>query len=229
MNNDLVNLLIGEQDWGFLAWAAVRAAAMFFIALMLLRFTGKKEVRQFSTLELIVIVGLGSAMGDPMIYEKVGLLPASIAILVVLLLYRGATVLTSRNERMSEWLEGEVATGLSNGRLDLELLHQEGWSAGDVFGDLRALHVEHLGQVKTVHIEVDGELSVFFRPDAEVVPGLPIAPALLARPVQARALVSWPASCVCCGYTATRADADPFCPYCGNDQWLPSSSGPRVA
>src|SRR5690606_12144578 len=152
-----------------------------------------------------------------------------IAIVVVLLLYRGANILTSRNPTMSKWLEGEVITVMSNDRLDLELLQQEGWSADDIFGDLRGLHVEHLGQVKAIHIEVDGEMSVFFRPDAGVVPGLPIAPALLARPVQARALVGWPASCVCCGYTATRADADPFCPYCGNDQWLPSSSGPRVA
>lgn len=229
MNNDLVNLLIGEQDWGFLAWAAARAAAMFFIALLLLRVTGKKEVRQFSTLELIVIVGLGSAMGDPMIYAQVGLLPATIAILVVLLLYRGATILTSRNATVSKWLEGQVATVLSHDRLDLELLQQEGWSAADLFGDLRGLHVEHLGQVKAIHIEVDGELSVFFRPDAEVIPGLPLAPALLEQPVPARALTAWPASCVRCGYTVARAAADLCCTHCGNDRWLSSGSGPRVA
>ncbi|MDX9751614.1 MAG: DUF421 domain-containing protein [Flavobacteriales bacterium] len=154
---------------------------------------------------------------------------ATTAILVVLLLYRGATVLTSRKPRVSKWLEGEVVTVMSNGHLDLELLHQEGWTAGEVFGDLRGMHVEHLGQVKSVHIEVDGELSAFFHPDAEVVPGLPLAPALLSRPVKAQELRQLPACCVRCGHTITHHQPDPCCAHCKHDQWLPASSTSRVA
>lgn len=67
---DWYTLLLGDGgSAAFIAECALRAVLMFMGTLALIKLTGKKEVRQFSLLELLVIIGLGSALGDPMIYS----------------------------------------------------------------------------------------------------------------------------------------------------------------
>ena len=71
LNFDWENLLLGERDWQFLLMVALRTAAMFLVILIGLRMLGKRGVSQLSVFELGVIVGLGSAAGDPMFYKDV--------------------------------------------------------------------------------------------------------------------------------------------------------------
>lgn len=83
--SDLHTLFLGEDHtWIFLLECALRAALMFVIGLAIMKLSGKKEVRQFSVLELLVIIGLGSALGDPMIYTDSPVLPSAVAMGTVL-------------------------------------------------------------------------------------------------------------------------------------------------
>lgn len=71
-------LLLGEENWSFLLETAFRTLIMFIVILLGLRMLGKRGVKQLSVFELGVIIGLGSAAGDPMFYKDVGLLPGII-------------------------------------------------------------------------------------------------------------------------------------------------------
>src|SRR5215211_890000 len=90
------DLLIGEQEWGFLPEAAIRSLVMFVVILVSLRLLGKRGVKQLSVFELGVIIGLGSAAGDPMFYKEVGLLPALVVFAIVLTMYRALESLLNR-------------------------------------------------------------------------------------------------------------------------------------
>jgi uncharacterized membrane protein YcaP (DUF421 family) len=227
--NDLQTFLLGDQEWAFLLECAIRAVIMFIVVLSLFKLTGKKEVRQFSILELVVLIGLGSALGDPMFYEDVGILPAAVAMMMVLLCYRVANTITNRNKKAGEWLSGTVVTVFANGIIDRKALDREGWSVEEFFGDLRASHVEHLGQVKAAHVEVDGELSIFFHSDDDVVPGLPISPDRLRRPLVSAGTKEGAVSCVHCGSTYLELPQPGSCPHCSGKEWLASLSCVRVA
>ncbi len=48
----------------------VRTVIMFFAALVLIRWMGKKGFGELTMFELLIVVGLGSAIGDPMIYRE---------------------------------------------------------------------------------------------------------------------------------------------------------------
>jgi uncharacterized membrane protein YcaP (DUF421 family) len=65
----------------FLPEVALRTFFMFFVILTSLRILGKRSVAQLSVFELGVIIGLGSAAGDPMFYKDVGLLPGVVVLL----------------------------------------------------------------------------------------------------------------------------------------------------
>lgn len=161
--NDRQRILIGDdRSWTFLLETAARTAFICVVLLVLFKLTGRKEVRQFSVMVLIVIIGLGPAAGDPMFYHDVPLLPAMVAILVVLLPYRLLDQWTDRAARVGEWVEGTVGRVLDNGVVHQKALNKEGLSLEEFFGDKRTYHVEHPGQVKAAHVEVKGDLSVFF-------------------------------------------------------------------
>jgi uncharacterized membrane protein YcaP (DUF421 family) len=227
--NDLDRLLIGEDHtWMFLVECVVRSIIMFVTVLLLFKFTGKKEVRQFSNLELIVIIGLGSAIGDPMLHGDTPLLPAIVAIFVILLLYRVMNQWTNRDPRVGEWVEGKVLRILEHGVVDRDALEHEGLSLDELFGALRTKHVEHLGQVKAAHMEVNGELSIFFVKDDQVRSGLPIHVGWADELRALTELPEGPVSCGRCGTTVTERSS-PACPRCGNELWGVAVDLPRVA
>lgn len=71
---DWTKLLVGEENIEFLIEISIRTIIMYFIILIGLRLLGKRGVRQLSVFELVVIISLGSAAGDPMFYKEIGLL-----------------------------------------------------------------------------------------------------------------------------------------------------------
>ncbi len=229
MNGWRTIFLGDDNPWIFLAECALRTGLMFLIALVLFKVTGKKEVRQFSILELIVIIGLGSALSDPMIYTTSPVLPSVVAMAVTLLLYWAVNKWTNRAPRVEAMVEGAVTRVFFDGIVELKALDTEGMSPDEFFGELRALHVEHLGQVKAAYVEIDGKLSVFFHPDDEVRPGLPIAPEALAAGDASATPADGPVCCGRCGYTVVQGLAPSACPYCEHDSWVPAISFVRVA
>lgn len=69
---DLKQILLGSEEWSFLLETVLRTSIMFLIIIFGLRLLGKRGVKQLSVFELVVIIGLGSAAGDPMFYKDVG-------------------------------------------------------------------------------------------------------------------------------------------------------------
>ena len=90
---DWKSLLLGSEKWEFLFETAFRTFVMFMVILLYLRLFGKRGVKQLSVFELGVIIGLGSAAGDPMFYKEVGLLPGVLVFSIVFGLYRFITFL----------------------------------------------------------------------------------------------------------------------------------------
>lgn len=79
--------LFGDTGVGYLLVIAVRTFIMFLSILIFLRLLGKRGVKQLSVFELVVILGLGSAAGDPMIYKEIGVITAIVAFIVVVVCY----------------------------------------------------------------------------------------------------------------------------------------------
>ena len=224
-----MDLLLGKDgQWYHLLGYALRSACMFGGVLLLFKLTGKKEVRQFSMLELVVIIGLGSAIGDPMLHSDVGLLQAGVVVLVVLVCYRVVNKWTNRSRAAGDWLEGRVVRVLTENGVDRKALDGEGLSVDELFGELRVKQVDHLGQVRAVYVEVNGDLSVYFRDEEEVRPGLPIEPELLADARPSSHAEPTPVSCRECGYTASVGSIPRQCPQCGSDAWVKSSMRLRL-
>lgn len=175
---DWQKILFGEEEAVFLLEVVFRTAVMFLITIFTIRLTGKRGVRQLSLFEVVMIVSLGSAAGDPMFYKEVGILAATAVFVVILVMYRIIVYIISRNQKAELVFEGKPEYVLKNGRLVTSNNEIRNIGIDEFFAELREKNVEHLGQVRSAVLETNGELSVLFKEDEEVEPGLPIWPDL---------------------------------------------------
>jgi uncharacterized membrane protein YcaP (DUF421 family) len=112
-----------------------------FLILFIIQWLGTKGLGQLTTFELIILVGLGSAVRDPMIYEEEISIPqAFTAIIIVVILFKVFDYRTMKSTRISKLTVPEaillvkniqmVENGLHRARIDerIRILHASSWN-----------------------------------------------------------------------------------------------------
>ncbi len=220
--------LLGGEDWSFLPETVFRTLIMFIVILISLRLLGKRGVKQLSVFELVVIIGLGSAAGDPMFYKDVGILPALIVFSMVVGLYSLVTYMIGKNKKFERLVEGKPVCLIKEGRFMIDNFEKEILGEDEFFAELRMQSVSQLGQIEEAIEESSGNISVFFYPNEEVKYGLPIMPDSL-KATQKKINDTDHYSCIFCGYTEKlKPIAKYACPQCKKWEWIKASNKKRV-
>ena len=158
---DLSRIFFGDLPPLFLFEIALRTAVLFGYTLIILRIVGHRGLGQLSMAEFTLIIALGSAVGDPMMYADVPLLHGMFALTMMVLLQRFMTHLTMRSKRVRQVFEGETIRLVKDGAFDLDGVRSAHMSAKEIFAELRQGGAEDLTQVKRAYLETDGKVSVF--------------------------------------------------------------------
>lgn len=227
-NFDFETMLRGSEDWGFHGEIILRTILMYLIILVALSVLGKRGVKQLSVFELVIIIGFGSAAGDPMFYKDVGLLNALTVLGIIVILYKLTTHFVFKSETIERLIEGKPICLISEGAFSVANFNKETLGYDEFFGEMRSKSVSHLGQVEKAILEVNGEVSLYYYEDKEVKYGLPILPELYAE--KHRQILS-PGyySCSFCGYTEKLQPTDHrICPECNKDEWVASINKRRI-
>jgi uncharacterized membrane protein YcaP (DUF421 family) len=221
-------LMLGGEDWNFLPEVMLRTLIMFIILIVSLRVLGKRGVKQLSIFELVVIISLGSAAGDPMLYKEVGILPALLVFAVIVGLYSLITYFIGKNKQFEKMLEGKPVYLIRNGSFSVENFSKEALGEDEFFAELRMQGVSQLGQVEEAIVESSGNISIFYYPDEAVKFGLPIMPDSLEssqQEINERAHYA----CTFCGYTEQLNPAiNSTCPECKKNKWVKASDKKRI-
>lgn len=221
-------LLFNDLPFEFLVEVIFRTVIMFIVVLLTLKFAGKRGVKQLSIFEVVIIISLGSAAGDPMFYEDVGIVPAVMVFLIILLMYRSVTWLLGKSKRFENFMEGKIHCLIEDGKFSLQSFEREDLAQDEFFAELRIKSIEHLGQVRNAYIETNGTISVFFYEDEHVKYGLPIRPQLfeLRSTFIARAGIY---ACTFCANTQELAPTTAVCNVCGKKEWVEAINTRRIA
>ncbi len=226
---DLKQLLLGSETWPFLLETGLRSLIMFVIILTGLRLLGKRGVKQLSVFELVVIIGLGSAAGDPMFYSEVGILPAIVVFVMIISLYSLVTYLIGKNRKIEKVIEGSPVCLIREGVFSINNFKKESLAQDEFFAELRASSISHLGQVEEAIVETSGTLSIFYYPDDQVKYGLPIMPDSLNETVN-EINEAGHYSCTFCGYTETiKPVKNHICTICKKESWVKALNKKRIS
>ena len=228
---DFTRMVLGTAPFLFYLEIIVRIVIVYSYTLALLRWIGSRTIAQLSTVEFLLVIALGSAVGDGMFYPDVPLLHALLVITAVVLINKGVDMLLYRSETMKTAIDGNAIEVVRNGRIAAEGLANRNMSVAELHELLRLHGATNLGEIAIAYVEANGQMSVFTLQEPRA--GLPIIPVL---ELTAGAEITSPAAfgkatkyaCVHCGSTGSPPPLTPEgrCEYCGHAAWVPACIGP---
>ncbi len=177
MLEDLHRIFLGDQDLGF-AWEVFfRTLIIYFYTLALMRWLGGRTVAQLSIVEFLLVIAIGSAVGDSLFYPDVPMLPAMFAIFLVAACNKLVDEAILSSELLSRIFEGRPRIVVAEGRVHAGRLRRLGMGEGELYLKLREKGITDLAEIKFAIVEANGALSVLTR-DREGTAGLYRPPAL---------------------------------------------------
>jgi uncharacterized membrane protein YcaP (DUF421 family) len=225
---DLHRMFFGVQPLLFYAEILVRTLLIYSYTLVMIRWIGGRGVAQMSMVEFLLVIALGSAVGDAMFYPEVPVLMAMLVITIVIGMNKVLDIMIVRSDRAKNVIDGRAVALVQDGRILPEGMAACDMGPAEVKAMLRLAGVRNLGAIQHAYLESGGGVSVFHldRPRAglalvpphSVIPHQDSAPAL-RDPADAP---SGQACCARCGAVedAGRVLPDHKCSYCGQNLWV---------
>ena len=228
---ELKRMFLGEAPLLFYVEIAVRTVIIYGYTLGLIRWIGGRSVTQLSMVDLLLVIALGSAVGDATFYPDVPMLQAMLVITVIVCLNKLIDNLIERYDTAKRLIDGRTVAVVRDGRIVRQGLILRDISALELKSLLRLKGVSNLGQVEFAFHESGGGLSVFHRDTP--VPGLPIVPPQDVEPLASLsdAAPDTQACCVNCGSLRRAELVTPVtrCTDCGRtDGWTPAVTPPVI-
>lgn len=215
----LQRLLMGDAPWMFLLEIVIRTVIIYIVLFIAMRLMGKRMAAQLSISEMAVMITLGAAIGVPLQTPAQGLLPAAVLLFSALMFQRGLSYAAFRRRKVEIATQGDVTLLLEDGRLVLENLSAANLSVPRVHSALRALDIQHLGEVRRAYLESTGDFTLIKYRTPRM--GLWIMPTPDENFVR-RVGVDGVVACARCGYVASRTEPG-ACPHCQGVDWSPAA------
>ncbi len=174
----------------------VRVVIIWIWTVLLLRWVGGRSISQMSVVEFLLVIALGSAVGDSMFQPDVPLLHAMLVILLVVLADKTVDVAFRNWSEAKRLIDGKPTEILRDGHLCLAGLTAQSVGPTEVMEMLRLAGVRNLGQVEYAYMEPSGTVSVF--PYSRPRKGLSIVPPLELRQLP-KPQNGFVACCIYCG------------------------------
>ena len=171
---DLSRMFLGDQPTLFHLEIIVRTAIVYGYAFLMVRWIGGRSVAQLTTVEFLLVIALGSAVGDPMFYPDVPILHALLTITVVVLINKVLDLLALKSDWAEKKINGLPIILVSEGRLIPDNMRTGSLGRSELFKLLRLKGFANLGEIRLAVQEANGDVSCFGYGSPR--PGLPIVP-----------------------------------------------------
>jgi uncharacterized membrane protein YcaP (DUF421 family) len=141
----------------------IRTAIIVLAAFIIIRIRGRKQLAQLTLFDIIIVIALGSAVGDVMIYpeEVVSLLRSVIAITTLAVLVHISEHLVCRApKKITRIIYGDSTVIIKNGKLVKKNFEKINLTEDQLKSKLREKNIQYYSEARIVRLEPDGELSV---------------------------------------------------------------------
>lgn len=171
---------LGDEPFLFFLEIIFRSLVGYLFCFLLIRVLSGRSVAQMSMTDLILVIALGSAVGDVAFYADVPILHALTVILVIVVATKALDRLSHNWDPLKTVLENAPVLLVRDGVINPQGCSSRDINMLEVMELLRVRGVRNLGQVEWAFFEAGGSISIF-RPQ-EARPGLAIVPPLDLNP-----------------------------------------------
>ena len=143
----------------------LRTAFIFIYAFVVIRLSGRHQLSQLTFFDFLIVIALGSAVGDAMVYSEdvISMIHSMTAIAVVAAIHIVAVKAAERSYTIRKLLYGEPRMIIHNGKLIQKNLDKEDLTLDQLKSLLREKGLSDFKKVKYAYIETTGHLSAIRR------------------------------------------------------------------
>jgi len=158
---DWFRIFVGEQPPAYLLEVALKCLLVFCLLLLVMRLSGKRAQNSLSPMQQMLLIALGSAAGDVLLYPSVALSYAALVLVGITLLTVGFEAWSQRSRRVGDFAESRPTVMVEDRVIDHEALRRERTTLRELNAELRVAGARSLSQVRYAILEMTGEFSVF--------------------------------------------------------------------
>ena len=137
---------------------------------LVIRWMHHKGTGQLSMYELIIIIGLGSAIGEPMIYvQELTVTQAFAAIIIVVALFKLIDYLVVKSKRFEKFTEEDPTLLVKGGTYIEEGFKKARVTKGEFQAHMRTNGIKDISEVEESYLEITGQIS-FIKKEKEQEP-----------------------------------------------------------
>lgn len=144
----------------------VRTVIMYFLLVVAVRLTGKRQIGELQVSELVITYMLSELAVFPITDKNVPLLHSALPIILLLSLEVIFSFLQTKSNRFRQLFSGGAVAVISRGRLNRAELLKNRIDLEELLGELRLKGVFDIADVEYAFLEENGKLSVLQKASA---------------------------------------------------------------
>ncbi|HXE79792.1 MAG TPA: YetF domain-containing protein [Vicinamibacterales bacterium] len=146
----------------------LRALAIYFVLLAVLRVSGKRSMAQITTFDFVLLLIIGEATQQSLVGDDFSITTGLLLIITIVGIDTGLSLLQTRSPRLDRWLDGTPVVILEDGRLLHDRMRKSRVDASDILTAARERHgLERLDEIKYAVLERGGGISIVPRQKRE--------------------------------------------------------------
>ncbi|MBL8794461.1 MAG: DUF421 domain-containing protein [Planctomycetia bacterium] len=138
----------------------LRGVLTYFLLLLLLRLTGKRQIGQLAPFDLVLLLVLSNAVQNAMNGGDNSYTAGVVSAVTLVALNYGIGLATFRWKWMERMVEGKPTLLVHNGRIDERALRHEQLTHHELMSALRRAGCTDVAQVHVAILENDGQITV---------------------------------------------------------------------
>lgn len=158
---DMLKILFG--DFSLLIYLEIifRVIVIMSYTVLMIRWIGKRAIGSLGSADILIIIAMGSAVGDAMLYPSIPLALPMAVITMIAAFQKFYVYLGVRHVSVRKITHPPVLKMVENGKLLKENLKIDEIDEDEVFMLLRQAGIKYLSEVEHAYYEQSGDLSVF--------------------------------------------------------------------
>ncbi len=139
---------------------AVRSLAVYLFILIAIRLSGKKELSQLNTTDVVLILLISNAVQNAMVGTNSSLSGGLVAATVLFTANYIIKKILFKNKKLRDFISEHPEVLIHNGTLNCAILDKQGISNDELKEAMREHGVENFADVKLAMLEIDGNISI---------------------------------------------------------------------
>lgn len=159
-----------NMDYKMMLAVTFRTAIVTLLIVFVIKWLGNKGLGQLSSIELIIILGLGNAVSEPMLNPTETSIPQGFTVIIIAIaIFKMYDYLTTRYKRFSKVIVSKPILLVKDGNISSESMLKARISRDEFDSYLRLSGTDDISDIKLSYLEINGQVSFIKKKKEEEV------------------------------------------------------------